>query len=144
MSDTNQKYLKEIIKYNNDIMIKKDAKINTQSILDKQKMQELYEEFQNKIKTTIYGKDSMFQNVFNVMENGKEKFCALTIEEEAEVLFQILKLFQCTSEMPKLEKIGGKKSMGRINRGMNITNIDNLAIIHQSVTGLYEKVERII
>mgnify|MGYP000521018441 CR=1 FL=1 len=77
-------------------------------------------------------------------ENGKEKFCALTIEEEAEVLFQILKLFQCTSEMPKLEKIGGKKSMGRINRGMNITNIDNLAIIHQSVTGLYEKVERII
>ena len=144
MSDTNQKYLKEIIKYNNDIMIKKDAKINTQSVLDKQKMQELYEEFQNKIKTTIYGKDSMFQNVFNVMENGKEKFCVLTIEEEAEVLFQILKLFQCTSEMPKLEKIGGKKSMGRINRGMNITNIDNLAIIHQSVTGLYEKVERII
>lgn len=37
MSDTNQKYLKEIIKYNNDIMIKKDAKINTQSVLYKQK-----------------------------------------------------------------------------------------------------------
>jgi len=34
--------------------------------------------------------------------------------------------------------------MGRIKKTMNITQIKSLSIVHQSVTGIYEKVERII
>lgn len=59
----------------------------------------------------------------------------MSLEYKVLYLYEILKLFQCTPEMPF--------SSGPINMNMNITDKKNLAIIHQSVTGLYEKIERI-
>lgn len=78
------------------------------------------------------------------MVNGEEKFLHLSDEDKAEVIYQLLKLFKCNPEMPNLLKIGGTATMGRIKKTMNITQIKTLSIVHQSVTGIYEKVERII
>ena len=55
----------------------------------------------------------------------------------------MLKIFQCTPEMPDLTLIGGSKSQGAIRMGMNVTGRKSLALIHQSVTGIYERVEKI-
>ena len=108
----------------------------------------LYDTFKDKLKNSIYIKGEDFSNKFlrvlEIMVNGEEKFLHLSDEDKAEVLYQLLKLFKCNPEMPNLLKIGGTATMGRIKKTMNITQIKTLSIVHQSVTGIYEKVERII
>ena len=42
-----------------------------------------------------------------------------------------------------LSKIGGTKKYGRIRVNINVSKKEKLAIIHQSVTGLYEQIERV-
>ena len=61
-----------------------------------------------------------------------------------EALYQMLKLFQCTPELPDLTLIGGKGKPGPIRISMNVTDRCSLSIIHQSVTGIYEQIERIV
>ena len=56
----------------------------------------------------------------------------------------MLKLFQCTPELPDLTLIGGSGKPGPIRIGMNVTDRNSLAILHQSVTGIYERIERIV
>lgn len=58
-------------------------------------------------------------------------------------LYTITKIFKAILK-PNLLKIGGTATMGRIKKTMNITQIKTLSIVHQSVTGIYERVERII
>ena len=76
------------------------------------------------------------------MDNGRDKFKELSVENKAIQIYEILKVFQCSPEMPDFSKIGGAKA-GAIRISMNVTDRKNLAIIHQSVTGIYEKIERI-
>ena len=45
--------------------------------------------------------------------------------------------------MPDLSRIGGVKKPGAIQISMDVTKKEKLAIIHQSVTGIYEQIERI-
>jgi hypothetical protein len=77
------------------------------------------------------------------LEEKEETFTKLSLENQALFLHELLKLFQCTPEMPSLSLIGGSKSTGAIRPSMNVTKCKKLAIIHQSVTGLYEVIERI-
>lgn len=137
----NQKVLKDIIKFTADKQEKSNTLINTKSSLTDESLNELYNIFQDKLCNTIYG--IMLAKFSEKLEAGKEKFKELSLEDKALQLAQILKLFQCNSEMPDLSKIGGTKTQGRIRIGLNITSRGNLAIIHQSVTGIYETIERI-
>ena len=147
LDETNQKILKEVIKYNRDLIKKNDATVNHKNLTEKDLIL-LYDTFKDKLKNSIYIKGEDFSNKFlrvlEIMVNGEEKFLYLSDEDKAEVIYQLLKLFKCNPEMPNLLKIGGTATMGRIKKTMNITQIKTLSIVHQSVTGIYEKVERII
>lgn len=147
LDETNQKILKEVIKYNRDLIKKNDATVNHKNLTEKDLIL-LYDTFKDKLKNSIYIKGEDFSNKFlrvlEIMVNGEEKFLHLSDEDKAEVIYQLLKLFKCNPEMPNLLKIGGTATMGRIKKTMNITQIKTLSIVHQSVTGIYEKVERII
>ena len=135
------KVIKEVMKFVADKQMKKDINVNINSLLCKQNLQGLYEMYCEKISNTIYS--TMYSNFIKVLESGKEKFSELSIEEQAMQLYEIHKLFQCTPEMPDLSKIGGTKKYGRIRVNINVSKKENLAIIHQSITGLYEQIVRV-
>ncbi|WP_405289331.1 type II CRISPR RNA-guided endonuclease Cas9, partial [Methanobrevibacter sp.] len=137
----NEKILKEIIKFTRDKKEKKDVLINKKREINDETLNELYDTFQDKLNNTIY--KIMMRNFKEKLELGKARFEELTIENKAILLVEILKLFQCNSEMPNLSLIGESKATARIRMSMNVTDRKNLSIIHQSVTGLYETIERI-
>lgn len=136
-----QKVLKDIVKFYADKQANPNSFINEKSSITHENLDELYKVFQDKLKNTIFG--IMLGNFSEKLQGYKEKFINLTVEDKAIQLYEILKLFQCNPEMPDLSKIGGSKNSGRIRIGLNITNRSNLAIIHQSITGIYETIERI-
>lgn len=135
------KVIKEACKFVKDIQEKKDCKVSEKSNLNDCTLVELYDEMYNKLMGTIY--NDMLKNICGVIKDGRGLFVNLTLEDKTIQIYQMLKVFQCTPEMPDLSKIGGSKNTGRIRISMNVTERRNMAIIHQSITGLYEKLERI-
>ena len=85
----------------------------------------------------------MLHGYIEKYRSGFELYEKLSLEKRAEALWQMLKIFQCTPEMPDLTLIGGSKNQGAIRMGMDISGRESLAIIHQSVTGIYEQIEKI-
>lgn len=136
-----QRKLKELFKFQMDLKEKKDATINEKSILTEECMKDMFNSFKEKMKNSIY--TVMYENAIKIIENGEEGFDKLSIEDKAKVLLEIFKLFQCTPEMPSLALIGGGKSMGAIRTSQNITDKQGMIIINQSITGIYESIERI-
>lgn len=97
--------------------------------------------FKEKLEYSIY--KEILAKYAKTMEKGFDKFKELSLDEKAVQIYELLKMFQCTPETSDLLRIGGKKNAGALRLNMDITNKKNLAIIHQSVTGIYEKIERI-
>lgn len=141
LSQEYYKPMKEISKFIQDRKDKKDSTINENSGITDEVLLDIYCMFIDKLEDSVY--KEMLGNFSNVMENGADKFKKLSTEDKAVQLYELLKLFQCTSEMPDLSMIGGTETPGAIRISMNVSERKNLAIIHQSVTGIYEKIERI-
>ncbi len=141
LPETEQKVLKDIYKYKKDSLEKKDAKVSDKSAVNDATALQLYDIFLQKLKESIYAK--MLGRFVTPMEAGREKFIALPLEEKTQHLSEIMKLFQCTPEMPDMSRTGGSSKSGRLKISMNVTDRTTLAIIHQSVTGLYEQLEKV-
>lgn len=140
----NEKYnkpFKEISKFMQDQKQKKGISINQNSEITDEVLLDIYCMFKEKLECSIYRE--LLGNFKNIMEKGIDKFKELSIDEKAVQIHELLKLFECTSEMPDLSRIGGGKTTGAIRISMNVTERKNLAIIHQSVTGIFEVIERI-
>lgn len=135
------KTVKEVAKYIKERQEKADARINPKSGINSSGLLEIYDELIRKIERTVY--QEMMESHGKTLQKGRTKFIDLSLEDQAIQIYEILKLFQCTPDMPDYTRIGGSKNSGRIRIGMNVTNRKSLAIIHQSVTGIYEKIERI-
>lgn len=136
-----QKVLKEISKFMRERQEKTNAVISQHSNLNQENMLEVYDCFQKKLEETIY--HEMLGRYVDVLEKGRKLFCELPLEEQAIQIYELRKLFTCTPEMPDISRIGGSKKSGAIRISMNVTKRKNLAFIHQSVTGLYEQIERV-
>lgn len=105
-------------------------------------LDDLYLELCSKLHDSVY--QVMFGRFYDIYRSGYKIFKGLPKETKAEALYQLMKLFQCSPEMPNFSLIGGVKTPAGIRIGMNITDRDSLAVIYQSVTGIYEKIERIV
>lgn len=141
VSEKYNKPFKEISKFMQDQKEKRGININKNSDITDEILLDIYCMFKEKLECSIY--KELLGNFKNIMEKGIDKFKELSIDEKAVQIYELLKLFECTSEMPDLSRIGGGKTTGAIRISMNVTERKNLAIIHQSVTGIYEKIERI-
>lgn len=140
----NEKYykpFKEISKFMQDQKQKKGISINQNSGITDEVLVDIYYMLKEKLECSIY--KGLPDNFKNIMEKGIDKFKELSIDEKAVQIYELLKLFECTSEMPDLSRIGGGKTSGAIRISMNVTERKNLSIIHQSVTGIFEVIERI-
>lgn len=98
---------------------------------------ELYDTLLRKHKDTIYAKRPADQ--IKTMEEGREKFENLSIEDQCMVLTQILHLFQCKPITADLRNIGGGPTAGKIQVNKNISKIQSVKLVNQSVTGLFQQ-----
>ncbi len=97
----------------------------------------LYDEFLNKIKNTIYNSKLGAQE--KTLSEKRNIFIDLSVEDKCVVLSEILHMFQCQSSSANLKLIDGPASAGIIKIGNNISNIGQISIINQSPTGIYEQ-----
>ena len=142
--ELNPKYYKtmrELGKFILDRKEKKDIAINKNSGITDEILLDIYYMFKEKLEDSVY--KEMLGNFSNIMDKGIDKFKKLSLDEKVVQIYELTSLFKCTSEMPDLSRIGGSKNTSAIRISMDVTKREKLAIIHQSVTGIYEKIERI-
>lgn len=73
------------------------------------------------------------------IENGREKFKNLTLEEQCVVLNEILNLLRCKPITANLLLIGGGREAGRISTHKIISSKKSVKIVNESVTGLFKQ-----
>lgn len=104
--------------------------------LTKEDNLEIYDTLYQKLCNTVYGKKLSAQK--KNLEQCREKFLQLSLEEQCIFLSNILKMFQCNSSTADLKLCDGGGDAGKVYLASNITKITDLKLIFQSVTGLFE------
>ena len=137
LDDKQQMILKKVIKYNQRFKANRNVKISKNDELSAKQLEALYDCFLNKIRNTIY--NVRYKSQIATLENNKEAFMLLTDEEKSIVLGEILHLFQCQSGAANLKLINGPGTAGTVKISNNITEIKEISIINQSVTGFYRQ-----
>lgn len=141
LTEEQEKCLKKISKYvarNTANKNKKEVvKITQFDGITKEENLVLYQVFYDKLKNSIYKKRPA--TPLKVLEEGKDKFIELTVEEQSLVLWEVLHLMQCNPLNANLIAIEGTKAMGRIRISKNISKCESAKLINQSPTGLIEQ-----
>ncbi len=99
---------------------------------------QLYDTFIEKLSSPIYAGLSIAGQV-ETLTQGREKFIALSLDEQLNVLIEVLKLMQCNSATSNLVLVGGSANAGKILINKQIQD-KQVKIITQSPTGHYRKV----
>ena len=97
----------------------------------------LYDLMIDLLKNTRYGVRLSAQ--IETLEQKRDRFEALPLNEQVLVLNEVLKLFQCKAISADLSRIGGPKSAGIIVQNNNVSKTTESYIVSQSITGLFEK-----
>ena len=137
LSEEDVKILKKVIKFINRKKENKDIVLNEYDGITEEDAGNLYETFIRKLKDSIYKKRLALQG--ETLENKRKEFEALSLEDKCIVLGEILHLFQCQSGAANLKLIGGPASAGILVMNNNISKCNQISIITQSPTGIFEK-----
>lgn len=132
-----EKYIRNIAKY---LTKYKDRSINAFDGLDKEKNLELYDSLIEKVLGTILSKK--FSDIGTKVQNGRERFIELSVEDQCTVISEILKILHTNVLTGDLKLIGGAGKAGVMSTNSKISEIKNvksIKLIDQSVTGLFEK-----
>lgn len=133
----NEKYVKGLVScktkgFTNDLIYKYN--------IEKSNNLALYDLLINKIKSTILS--VKFEKLASDMLAGREKFELLSLEEQTDVIFEILKILHCNVVTGDLKMIGGSGKSGIVSINSAVSNtkgVKSVKLINQSVTGLYEQ-----
>ncbi len=74
------------------------------------------------------------------LRNARGRFCSLSLEDQVHVLCLIQDLLAHVGITIDLRLIGEAKDFGNVKPSQNISSADRALLIHQSPTGLFEKV----
>ena len=96
----------------------------------------IYDTLYHKLHDTLYHKRLSAQVA--AFEKGREKFIALSLEEQCIFLSNALHLFQCNAALADLTLCGGVGHAGVLVLNNDITKLTDIKLIFQSVTGLFE------
>lgn len=75
---------------------------------------------------------------YSLIELNYETYTKLSINDKVKVCWELLKLVKSTRESSDLSLIGGTKISGTNYLGMTISNKEEIYLVNQSVTGLFE------
>lgn len=71
--------------------------------------------------------------------NLMDKFKELSVEKQCVVLGEICKVLQCNALASDLSLLGEGKTCGKILTQSTLDNLDEISVVHRSVSGLFEK-----
>lgn len=152
--NTTDEYVNELIKIigmgDNGIITGNESQYITKTnkdgviriVVNKENNEKLYETLKNKLDSKIYKGLSAFASFKTNMERGKDKFCKLSVLEQAKVLLQILKVFRCNAVNSNIELIGGGRGCGSIKINKNITDVD-FKLVNLSPAGLTVRIRKV-
>ena len=80
----------------------------------------------------------MLTSIAKTINEHKEKFFELSIEDKCLVINEMLYLYQNNAQSSKLSLIGGPSKTSRIRIQKNLKDTDKMSIIHQSPSGIFE------
>lgn len=137
LSAEDSQTLKKVVKFNLRKKENKNVKITEKDEINENMLIQLYDTFLAKIQNTIYGIRLSAQE--KTLVEKRDTFLRLALEEKGLVLYEILHMFQCQSGSANLKAIGGPGSAGILVMNNNITKCQQISIINQSPTGVYEQ-----
>lgn len=137
LSDEQTSLVKKIVKFIGRVRENKEIHITEWDRIDESQLVALYDCFMKKLQESIYAVRMGTQG--KTLEEKRENFLKLTMEDKCKVLYEVLHLFQCQSGAADLKLIGGPGSAGILVLNYNISKVDSAIIINQSITGIYEK-----
>jgi CRISPR-associated endonuclease Csn1 len=129
LSQENMTHIKRIENY-------MDKKGGLENITAEQNI-ELYETLVKKHTEEIFARRPA--SVGNILKDGVEKFRTLSLEDQCYTIYEILKSTAIASMTADLTMVGGSKNSGKMLISKNISADNNICIITQSITGIYEK-----
>lgn len=92
--------------------------------------------------------NSIFKNnpkpLGEILFNGEEKFRTLDMENQLKILNNLLLISSIGKGTVSLKAINGPSEAGRIRISGNMTSCEELLLINQSVTGMYESIVRLV
>lgn len=97
----------------------------------------LYEELKCKFLTGIFSKRP--NPIGEMLKKDEEKFRKLMLEEQCKILIEILKLTAIGTNSANLKAMGEAEHAGVMLIPKKIDSATECYLIHQSVTGVYEK-----
>jgi CRISPR-associated endonuclease Csn1 len=140
LNTEHQMYLKKVMKYVDENIKRSDKSkfvtINTYHGITGEENINLYDVFIDKLTNSIYRKRPA--NPKDKLIEKREKFLSLSLEEQCIVLNEILHLFQCKPLTADLTLIGLAKYTGKMAANHNITGMNSVKLVHQSVDGIFE------
>lgn len=112
---------------------------------------QLYDGFTHKLSEPPFSKLSSYTRQVSNLQEGRIKFQALTLREQARVLNQVLTFFLCDHQLSDISLISPLKKGKTQNTQVGMITISQnlpweekeFSIIYQSVTGLFEKQVRV-
>lgn len=134
ISEDLYKYARKIEKYiekNKIYPITNYQKITAEANL------ELYDVLLDKLKNTIY--HTKLSSQVMTFEKGRDIFIDLNLEEQCKLLYNVFHLFDTTSSTADLSSIKGGKNAGKMLNSNMLSESDQIFIINQSITGLFEQ-----
>lgn len=97
---------------------------------------ELYDTLVKKHETTIFAKKK--NSILPIIQSGREQFVQLEMELQCKILQQIIMNTVFKNMTIDLRLIGGNKESGKSRMSKIISNNQEVVLINQSVTGLFE------
>ncbi len=104
--------------------------------ITKDKNLELYDVLLSKLKDSVYC--TVYLAPLKLLTEKREKFISLSVELQAELLYNALHLFQCNRVNSDLSLLGGSPNSGIILIQKTVTDKNKECLINQSPTGLFE------
>lgn len=137
LSEPDMRILKKVLKYVNRKKENKNAVLGEHDQLPETDLIRLYDVFLDKIENTVFHVRLSSQQ--GTLTKNKDTFCELSNEDKCIVLSEILHLFQCQSSTSNLKLIHGPNEAGKLVLNNIISKCNQVSIIHQSPTGIYEQ-----
>lgn len=141
VDDRKTKYIKSLEVFAQKRQINAEIQVDEEyDGISKLKNEELYRFFKSKVQVCPYSK--VFGSLQAVLQNGCEKFEALSVEEQALFLLKLLDIFK-TGRVTgcDLTAIGGVKKSGVYTNSSSVSNwmkyFSDVRLIDESASGLY-------
>ncbi len=140
LSHEEVRYLKHLEKYEKKLIEDKNYVINPKyDLITKDGNEDFYKILLKKSLNQTYSKRP--SNLSSLFKTGFELFSALSLEDQAKALLNMLNYFKMGNGLSNLASIGGSKAQGTYTNGSKIDPAKkNVKIVFQSITGIYEEV----